>query len=321
MHHLTHRTTLGRIPTDRPSRLRPARLRGSIGLAVIAALALGACSDSADDPPPAAAPNDDAPPSDPATDDDANNAAPSSVASKGQLVNCVDPTVPPMEFFGEDDSENPIGFDIDMVEAVAESWGVETVQKVTPFTGILPALAGGSCDIVWSAIFILPERLEGEFDAVPYLGSGPVLLVPAGNPEGISSPEDLSGKTVAVQSGTNFPGMILDLNDELTAAGKDPANLQEYSGASDAAQQVLIGRASAFLALDADGTARVNDSPDDWEIGYTYPKDLQYGVFYLKEDTELGEAIQAAVDELVDSGTMKARLEHWGLPTDTIITR
>lgn len=310
MHHENGgRLSTGSDPRNSPHRRASRRSVTAIGAVMIGALALSACSDNG-----SAA-------QDPSPDGAATSAAPSSVASTGQLVNCVDPTVPPMEFFGEDDSENPIGFDIDMVEAVAEAWGVEVVQKVTPFTGILPALAGGSCDIVWSAIFILPERLEGEFDAVPYLSSGPVLLVAAGNPDGISAPEDLSGKTVAVQSGTNFPGMILDLNEELEAAGKAPANLQEYAGATDAAQQVLIGRATAFLALDADGTARVNDAPDDWEIAYTYPKDLQYGVFYLKEDTELGEALDEAIADLVESGTMKSRLEHWGLPTDTIITR
>ncbi|HEX5541348.1 MAG TPA: transporter substrate-binding domain-containing protein [Micromonospora sp.] len=250
----------------------------------------------------------------------AKEGAPALVAEKGKFVACVDPTVPPMEFFGENDSRNPIGFDIDMIKAVADAWGVEPDVKVSSFTGLLPALGGGTCDVVWSAIFMLPERLQGEFDAVPYLNSGPVILVKGGNPEGISSPEDLSGKTVAVQSGTNFPGMLADLNKELEKNGKAPAKVQEYSGANEAAQQVVIGRAAAFLALDADGSSRTQNGTQDWEIAYTYPKELQYGVFYRKTDTELGEALRTEIKTLVEDGQMKAALERWKLPTDALVT-
>lgn len=245
--------------------------------------------------------------------------APAPVAETGRLVACVDPTVPPMEFFEKDDAKNPVGFDVDMIEATAEAWGVDAQIKVSEFSGLLPALAGGTCDVVWSAIFMLPERLEGEFDAVPYLNSGPVILVAGENPEGITSPEDLSGLTVAVQSGTNFPGMLKDLNKEFEANGEAPAKIQEYPGANEAAQQVIIGRAQAFLALDADGSARVQDTSHDWEIAYTYPKELQYGVFHRKSDAELGEALETQIAAMIKDGSMKAALEKWKLPTDGVI--
>lgn len=245
--------------------------------------------------------------------------APAPVAESGRLVACVDPTVPPMEFFDKGDAQNPVGFDIDMIEATAAAWGVEPQIKVSEFSGLLPALSGGTCDVVWSAIFILPERIEGEFDAVPYLNSGPVILVAGGNPDGISSPEDLSGKTVAVQSGTNFPGMLQDLNKELESSGEASVKIQEYPGANEAAQQVIIGRAQAFLALDADGSGRVQDPANDWEIAYTYPKELQYGVFYRKSDGELGKALEEQIAGMVQDGSMKAALEKWKLPTDGLI--
>jgi polar amino acid transport system substrate-binding protein len=274
-----------------------------VGAVVAAGLLLAACGSSADAEP-------DAKPS---------AYAPAPVADSGRLVACVDPTVPPMEFFEKDDAQNPVGFDIDMIAATATAWGVEPQIKVSEFSGLLPALSGGTCDVVWSAIFILPERIEGEFNAVPYLNSGPVILVAGGNPEGISAPEDLSGMTVAVQSGTNFPGMLQDLNKELEASGAAPVKIQEYPGANEAAQQVIIGRAQAFLALDADGSGRVQDPVNDWEIAYTYPKELQYGVFYRKSDEELGKALEEQISEMVADGSMKAALEKWKLPTDGLI--
>ena len=286
-----------RAPGPRSSRW------GTVASVVAAGLLLAACGSSADAEP----------------DTKLSSTAPAPVAESGRLVACVDPTVPPMEFFDKGDSQNPVGFDVDMIEATAAAWGAEPQVKVSEFTGLLPALSGGTCDVVWSAIFILPERIGGEFDAVPYLNSGPVILVAGGNPAGISSPEDLSGKTVAVQSGTNFPGMLQDLNKELKSNGEAPVKIQEYSGANEAAQQVIIGRAQAFLALDADGSARVQDPANDWEIAYTYPKDLQYGVFHRKSDEELGKALEAQIAAMVEDGSMKAALEKWKLPTDGLI--
>ena len=58
----------------------------------------------------------------------------------GGLTNCVDPSFPPMEYFENQNSQEPIGFDIDLVSEIGKRLGVAVDEIPTEFTGLLPAL-------------------------------------------------------------------------------------------------------------------------------------------------------------------------------------
>ena len=107
----------------------------------------------------------------------AQEATPSAEAfgDDGVLTNCVDPSFPPMEYFESQEAQEPIGFDIDLVNAIGERLGVEVTHVPTEFTGLLPALDAGRCDVVASGIYLTAERLE-TFDAQPYYDTSIVLL-------------------------------------------------------------------------------------------------------------------------------------------------
>ena len=62
----------------------------------------------------------------------------------GELTACVDPTYPPLEYYGT--NKEFTGYDIAMARAVSEKLGVEPVFKAMAFSGILPALDAGRCD-------------------------------------------------------------------------------------------------------------------------------------------------------------------------------
>ena len=78
----------------------------------------------------------------------------------GVLTNCVDPSFPPMEYFESQEAQQPIGFDIDLVNAIGERLGVEVVHIPTDFTGLLPALDAGRCDVVASGIYLTADHWE-----------------------------------------------------------------------------------------------------------------------------------------------------------------
>src|SRR4029079_7616021 len=116
---------------------------------------------------------------------------------KGSFKYCDDPTFPPME--SKTTSGKPIGFDIDMANAIGKLWKVKAKFVSTAFPGLLPALAAKKCDVVISGIFITRAR-PAQFPAVPYMQTHRALVVQGGNPKHIKSPDDLSGKNVAVQT-------------------------------------------------------------------------------------------------------------------------
>src|SRR5712691_2279950 len=77
---------------------------------------------------------------------------------KGSFKYCDDPTFPPME--SKTTSGKPIGFDIDMANAIGKLWKVKAVFVETAFPGLLPALGAKKCNMVISGIFVTPDRVK-----------------------------------------------------------------------------------------------------------------------------------------------------------------
>jgi polar amino acid transport system substrate-binding protein len=110
-----------------------------------------------------------------------------------------DATFPPMEFV--DSNKNIVGFDVDMINAVAKAAGFEVVVKNVGWDGIFAGLENGEYDGILSSVTITDERkLKYDF-STPYVNAGQVIIV-AKTATGVAKPEDLAGKVVGVQIST-----------------------------------------------------------------------------------------------------------------------
>src|SRR5690242_18416235 len=114
---------------------------------------------------------------------------------------CTDPTFPPLEFTTT--SGSIVGFDVEMATALAKTWGDTASPVKTAFPGLIPALNSKKCDAVISGIFVTPDR-QKQAGVVSYMHTHRVLIVKAGNPKKIHSPNQLKGLVVAVQTGTKY---------------------------------------------------------------------------------------------------------------------
>src|SRR5919197_2898170 len=230
---------------------------------------------------------------------------------KGSFKYCSDPTFPPME--SKTAAGKPVGFDIDMANAIGKLWKVKAKFVQTGFTGLLPGLAAKRCNMVISGIFVTPDRLK-QFPAVSYMRSHRALVVEAGNPKGIRGPNDLSGKNVAVQAGTKYEKYLKALNDQFKSSGRSQMNLQSYPGDTDAVAQLLIGRADAVMTQDTSGAFQKKQHPGKLVIAYLFPERDTFGIYYRKSDAKLGKALRAAVAKLKKNGTLKKLALKWQLP-------
>jgi polar amino acid transport system substrate-binding protein len=241
--------------------------------------------------------------------------APTDLVRDGEFTVCTDPSYPPLEYF--DEAGEFDGFDVAVARAVGEKWGIEVRFHETAFSGILPALDAGRCDVAWSGLFLDPERTEA-FSAVPYQETTSVILVQAGNPAGITSPDDLSGKTVASQNGTNLLNLARDISAELEAEGKPPSNVQGYDRFNEAIQQLLVGRADAVITQDIDAAFRALEQPGTFESVYNFPDAETFGVYYVPTNEDLGEKLYQALKQLEDEGELVRIAEEEGMPPDGI---
>jgi len=234
---------------------------------------------------------------------------------KGSFKYCDDPTFPPME--SKTTSGKPVGFDIDMANAIAKLWRVKASFVGTAFTGLLPALAAHKCHVVISGIFITPDR-TAKFPAVPYMRTHRALIVAGGNPKHIKGPNDLSGKNVAVQTGTKYEIYLKGLNDQFKSAGKPQMNLSSYPGDTDAIAQLLIGRADAVLTQDTEGAYQKRQHPGKLTIGYLFPESDTFGIYYRKSDVKLGKALRSAIATLKRNGTLKKLAKKQQIPAGDV---
>ena len=209
---------------------------------------------------------------------------------------CTDPTFPPMEIASS--SGKITGFDVDMASKLAATWGDTAKPLKTAFPGLIPALNAKRCDAVISGIFITPDRKK-QAAVVAYMESHRVLIVKAGNPKGIHSPNQLKGKVVAVQAGTKYEEYLKALK------AKIGFTLQSYPGDTDAVAQVLIGRADAVLTQDTSYAYQAKNHPGKIAVGFTFAAKDSFGIYYRKaDDSTLGQQIKDGVAKLKSDGTL-----------------
>src|ERR687887_678553 len=221
---------------------------------------------------------------------------------KGSFKYCSDPPSPPME--SKTAAGKPLGFDIDLANAIAKLWKVKAKFVQTSFPGLLPALGSKKCTMVISGIFITPDRVK-TFPAVGYMRSHRALVVQAGNPKRIKGPNDLSGKNVAVQAGTKYEDYLKYLNEQFKSSGRAQFTLQSYPGDTDAVGQLLVGRADAVLTQDTSGAFQKKQHPGKLALAYLFPESDAFGIYYRKSDSKMGTALRGAIKALRKKGTLK----------------
>src|SRR5258707_7431649 len=212
----------------------------------------------------------------------------------GSFKYCTDPTFPPMELASA--SGAITGFDVDMATQLAATWGATAASVKTAFPGLIPALDAKKCDAVISGIFITPDRLK-QAGAVAYMHSHRVLIVKAGNPKGIKSPNDLKGLNVAVQGGTKYEEYLKALK------AKIGFSLQSYPGDTDAVAQVLLGRADVVLTQDTSFAFQAGKHPGKLAIGYTFGSPDAFGIYFRKGE-DIGKQIDDRVRTLKSNGKL-----------------
>ena len=249
-------------------------------------------------------------------------APPTSLVTPGTLTACVDIEYSPMEFFASADETDPnkaTGFDVDAARAVAAKLGLKLEIKNTGFDALIPDLQAGRCDVVWSALYVNADRLKVA-DAVPYMATGHVILVTKGNPKAIKAVGDLCGKTISIQNGGLVETDSKKASDDCVAGGKPAITIQGYAKVADEFQQIVLGRVDAIWETDTAVSDWLLKHPDEYEVGFAFPHDKNYGVYYGKGKTDIGTALTAALAALKADGTLASIAALYQMDPGTLDT-
>ncbi len=237
---------------------------------------------------------------------DLSSLLPADIKSKGTIAVGVDPTYAPNEY--KDSNGKIIGFDIDLMDAIAEKLGVKATYTESTFDNIIPGITGGKYDIGVSS-FTDNKTREATVDFVDYFNAGSQWGAPAASSV---DPDNACGLKVAVQTGT-----IQDTDDvparskKCTAAGKKAIVKLKYDKQDDATTAVILGKADAFVADSPVTAYGVKQSGGKLKLAGSIYDAAPYG-YPMKKGSALPKAIQAALQALMADGTYKSICAKWG---------
>jgi polar amino acid transport system substrate-binding protein len=240
---------------------------------------------------------------------------PADVKADGTVVVGTDASYAPNEFF-DPDGKTIVGMDVDLGSAVATTLGLRPRFVNSAFDGIIPGLAAGKYELGMSSFTVNPER-EKQVDMVSYFTAGTSFATKTGNPQQ-AAVDDLCGKTVAVQRGTVQVDDLTARANKCRQEGKPTITMRQFQLQTDVTLAVISGRAVAMLADSPVVAYAVKQSNGQLEvIGASYDN-APYGIAVPKNKGQFTQAVQRAVQQLMDEGTYRAVLEKWGVEAGAI---
>lgn len=262
---------------------------------VVAALALTACSSEGD-----AAGSD--------------NALPT--LTSGTLTVCISKNAyEPMYW---NDGGTLTGFDVDSISAIADELDLEVSFSEMAFDGLIPAVQSERCDVLRSGLYINEER-SANFDTIPYLQTGPGLIVPASEVGKFDSTDSLSGARVAVQAASANEKILQELSAEFESADKPGIEFSVYPELPETIAALENGRVDATMETEVAALQAAKTLGDEYEVAESvFPADTDFGMF-LPEGSELTEPIREAHVKLTEDGTLATIAEEYGLRSDRLV--
>ena len=237
--------------------------------------------------------------------------APTDLITSGTLTIGSDTTYPPQEFI-DTNTGNAVGFDVDVITAMAQKLGLKAKVHTANFNTILDDLSAKRYDVVISAITINSDRVQ-KADFVPYFLAGESLIVQKGNPMNLKCVPNLCGTKVGVQSGTVELDDLNAGSKACTAAGKPAIQLTVLADQTAVIQLLVNHRVDATYQDSPVSDYYIKQNPGQFDIGGTVVNAAPEGVAIRKNDTSMLNAMRAAFSAIKSDGTYDNLFTKWQL--------
>ena len=207
----------------------------------------------------------------------------------------------PFTFVQQDELQ---GFEVDVMNAVGAQAGLDISFETMSFSGLIGALQAGRIDTIANQITITPEREAAFVFTQPYVIDGAQVVTREGN-EDIAGVEDLKGRTVAVNLGSNFEQLLRNL------PYSDEIDIRTYE--SNIEQDTALGRVDAFVMDRVSSAQVIQESPLPLQLAGEPFSEIRNALPF--RDDEAGRAMRDRVDEaltaLKEDGTLSDISKKW----------
>ena len=214
----------------------------------------------------------------------------------------------PMNYY--DEAGELTGFDTEFAQAVCDKMGLAAEFVEINWDTKEVELAAKSIDCIWNGMTITEDRLANMSISDPYVKNAQVIVVKADSE--LAATADLVGKTVVAEMGSAGEAQITgeDANADLAQA--------EYVGLAkqtDCLMEIKAGTADAAVLDWTLAKSMVGDGTDFADLAIMEGVELateEYGIAF-RQGSDVTEAVNAVIAELVADGTLPALAEKYGL--------
>lgn len=211
-----------------------------------------------------------------------------------------DATWPPFEYVDEDTKEI-VGFDIDLIEAIAEKEDLDIEILNVAWDPLLAGVASCQYDAAISSVSITPERAEEMLFSDSYFQVGQLVVVRWDNTD-IESKDDLTGKVAGAQIGTTGAFAIEDI---------DGATLKTYDDIGLAFQDLINGQSDAVVCDNPLAYGYIGENPDKLKsVGNVFTSE-EIGIAICKDNPELLEKINSGLKSVMAEGLIEELIDKW----------
>ena len=225
-------------------------------------------------------------------------------ATEGYLTMATNAEFPPYEFI---ENNQVTGIDAEIAAAIAEKLGLELKIENMEFDSIISAVKGGKADIGVAGMTVTPERLEEVDFTASYATGVQVVIVTENSP--ITSVDDLFAEgafhTIGVQLTTTG-----DLYSTWDIEEKGLGKVDRYNKGADAVMALKNGKVDCVIIDNEPAKAFVAEN-DGLKILETEYAVEDYAIAMNKNNKELYEQVNAALEELIQDGTFQAILDKY----------
>lgn len=235
-----------------------------------------------------------------------------SVYKNVTLQVATDATYPPDESMN---GTKMVGFDVDLINAIATTLGVKVKENNVTFDNIIGGIQGGRYQIGNSSFTDTKSR-EKQVNFVDYFQAGEGVYKLSTSKFVFSGLTSFCGQKVAVETGTTEQTDAKAIK----CTGGKKVTVLSFSTQTEANSAVQSGQAVAgfvdsqvagYIVSLAQGAFKLTGKPVNvFPYGIATPK--------TANGLKLAKAVQAATKTLVANGTYAAILKHWGVTSGTV---
>ena len=228
----------------------------------------------------------------------AETAADFTTVEDGKLHMATNATFPPYESIADDGTFE--GIDVDIAGKIAEKLGLELVVDDMEFGSIITSVQTGKEDIAMAGMTVTDERKQNVDFSDSYATGVQVVIVPEDSD--IKSIDDLQGKLIGCQeSTTGYAYCSDDYGEDMVTA---------FPSGTNAVQALLTGKIDAVVIDKQPAEAYVAQNEGLKILDTEYVTE-NYAIGVSKDNTALRDAVNNALKELIDDGTVQAILDQY----------